>query len=239
MVNSINPKSGEQVVEIGPGKGALTRFLLEKGCRLTVVEFDRDMISFLKKKFSGYENLTIIGQDFLKLTVEDLPVKMKIIGNIPYNITTAILEKLLEFKDNIPEAVFTVQSEVAQRLTASAGTRQYGSFSLIMAAGFDIKTLFHIPPAAFKPSPAVDSTVIKIIPANRQPENFDGFKRFIRGCFKQKRKTLANSMRLGLNIPKKVSENLIVSLGKDKNVRPEQLTFDDYLNLCRLWRDLR
>jgi 16S rRNA (adenine1518-N6/adenine1519-N6)-dimethyltransferase len=238
IVNSIDPQLGEQIVEIGPGKGALTRLLLKKGCGLIAVEFDRDMISFLKTKYSRYENLKIIAQDFLKLTVEELPAKMKIIGNIPYNITTAILEKLLEFKDNISEAVFTVQSEVAQRLTASAGTRQYGSFSLIMAAGFDIKVLFHIPPTAFKPTPAVDSTVIKIVPADRQPEDFEDFKRFIRGCFKQKRKTLANSMQLGLNIPKKISENLIVSLGKDKNVRSEQLTFDDYLNLCRLWRDL-
>lgn len=237
IVNSIDPQPGEQIVEIGPGKGALTGLLLKRGCRLTAVEFDRDMISFLKTKYNGYENLKIIAQDFLKLTADELPAKMKIIGNIPYNITTAILEKLFEFKDEILQAVFTLQSEVAQRLIASPGTKQYGSFSVIMAAGFDIKVLFHIPPAAFKPVPAVDSTVIKIVPVDHQPKDFENFKSFIRGCFKQKRKTLSNSMQLGLNIPKNSSEALISASGKGKNIRPEQLTFDDYLSLYNIWRD--
>jgi 16S rRNA (adenine1518-N6/adenine1519-N6)-dimethyltransferase len=237
IVNSVDPQPGEQIVEIGPGKGALTGLLLKKGCVLTTVEFDRELIPFLKKKYSGFENLKIIAQDFLKLTADEMPAKMKIIGNIPYNITTAILEKLFDFKDKILQAVLTIQSEVAQRLTASPGTKQYGSFTVIMAAGFDIKALFHIPPSAFKPAPAVYSTVIKIVPVNHQPKDFENFKSFIRGCFKQKRKTLCNSMQLGLNIPKNSSEALISALGKEKNIRPEQLTFDDYLSLYNRWLD--
>ncbi len=237
IVRSLKPRDGEYIVEIGPGKGALTEFLLEKGCRVTVIELDRDLIAVLQSRFGDEENIEIVSGDFLTIKADELPGRMKIIGNIPYNITTAILEKMFELKSSIESVVLTVQSEVAERVTAECGIRAYGSFTVIMAAGFDIKSLFNIPPKAFKPAPEIESTVIRLTPAAREPENFENFKSFVRGCFRQKRKTLPNSMQLGLNIPKTKCEALVDALGKGKNIRPEQLTFDEYVSLYRLWQD--
>ena len=175
----------------------------------------------------------------MEISSTDLPNNFKLIGNIPYSITTVILEKLFEFKPALVRAVFTVQSEVADRLTASPGTRANGSFTMIMHAGFDIKTMFNIRPKSFKPAPEVNSKVIKLQPVNREPENFENFITFIRGCFRQKRKTLNNSMQLGLNLPKIDCEGLIDRAGIQENIRPEQLSFDDYLKLYRVWSVLK
>jgi 16S rRNA (adenine1518-N6/adenine1519-N6)-dimethyltransferase len=239
IVNSIGPQPGDNVAEIGPGRGVLTNILLENECHVSAIEFDRDMIAFLESKFGDRYNFRIIEKDFLKISSAELPENIKIIGNIPYNITTAILEKLFEFKKAISKAVFTIQSEVADRLTAAPGIRAYGSFTVIMTAGFDIRALFNISPKAFRPVPAVASTVIKLTPVDREPEDFENFKAFIRGCFKQKRKTLSNSMQLGLNLPKQDCENLIEKIGKVNNIRPEQLSFNDYVDLYNLWCDLK
>jgi len=239
IVKALDPQSNENVVEIGSGKGALTAVMVKKGCRVTAIEFDSELIPVLEHKFSDMSNFTLLAKDFLAVTSADLPSRFKLIGNIPYNITTVILEKLFEFKKAVSNAVFTVQSEVADRLTASPGTRANGSFTIIMQAGFDIKAMFRVHPRAFKPVPAVGSTVIKLKPVSREPEGFENFKTFVRGCFRQKRKTLNNSMQLGLNLPKKECESMIEQIGKQDNIRSEQLSFDDYLNLYKLWCDLR
>ena len=139
-------------------------------------------------------------------------------------------------------AVLTVQTEVAERLTARPGTRAYGSLSVIMAAGFDARALFKIRPGSFSPPPEILSTVIRlrpVAPAMTGPENFERFKFFVRGCFRHKRKTLANSMQAGLKLPKNVSEALIEKIGRLSNVRAEQLSFGDYVKLHELWQNQR
>jgi 16S rRNA (adenine1518-N6/adenine1519-N6)-dimethyltransferase len=237
IVEAIKPQPGDHVVEIGPGKGALTEHLANEECLVTAIEFDRDLIPLLTAKFSGNRNVIIIAKDFLKVSREELPDRMKFIGNLPYNISTAILEKLFEFRDAIDSAVFTVQTEVADRLTAEPKSRDYGSLTVIMAAGFDIEPLFDIGARHFRPTPAVSSSVVRLVPTDRMPGNFDAFKSFIRACFRQKRKTLCNSMQLGLNIPKYNCEDLINKAGHNDGVRPEQLSFDDYTGLYGIWRD--
>ncbi|MCD6163426.1 MAG: ribosomal RNA small subunit methyltransferase A [candidate division Zixibacteria bacterium] len=234
IVNSIDPKPEDNIVEIGSGKGALTEILLTHECQVTAIEFDRDLLPALEIKFGDLNNFTLIARNFLDIEPGDMPAKMKLIGNIPYNITTAILEKLFEFKKSVSCAVFMVQSEVADRLTASPGTRANGSFTMIMAAGFDIKILFTVKPESFKPIPRVVSKVIKLIPVSREPDNFDNFKTFVRGCFSHKRKTLANSMQMGLKLPKEYCEALITRISKHVSVRPEQLSFDNYLKLYEM-----
>jgi 16S rRNA (adenine1518-N6/adenine1519-N6)-dimethyltransferase len=236
IVRVINPQPGDHVVEIGPGKGALTEYLLREDCIVTAIEFDRDLIPILRARFGKRPNLALVAMDILKIAADDIPDRVKIIGNLPYNISTAILEKLFEFKPAIETAVFTVQAEVAQRLTADPGNRNYGSLTLIMAAGFEIVRLFDISPESFSPAPEVNSAVVRLQPIEREPEDFENFRLFIRGCFKQKRKTLANSMELGLNIPKQDCEGLIGDTGFDLKVRPEQLTFNDYVRLYQSWR---
>jgi 16S rRNA (adenine1518-N6/adenine1519-N6)-dimethyltransferase len=237
IVQALNPQPGDSIVEIGSGQGALTGHLLTTGCFVIAVEFDRDLIPILKAKFGHEKNFTIIAKDFLKINPDELPVKMKLIGNLPYNISTVILERLFEFRPAIINAVFTVQSEVADRLTTPSGNRDYGSLSVIMAAGFDIELLFEIDPESFKPVPEVMSSVIKLNPIDRMPDDFDEFKSFIRACFRQKRKTLNNSMQLGLNLPKNNSMSLINKAGFKKDIRPEQLTFDDYMKLYKTWQN--
>jgi len=236
IVQALNPQPGDNVVEIGPGQGALTEYLVNTGCLITAFEFDRDLIPILQAKFGRKNNVNIIAEDFLKVSADNLPRYMKIIGNLPYNISTVIIERLFEFRPGIETAVFTVQSEVADRLTARSGSRDYGSLSVILAAGFDIELLFEIDPESFRPVPEVMSSVIRIIPADRMPDDFDEFKFFIRACFRQKRKTLNNSMQLGLNLPKYDSMALIDRAGFKKDIRPEQLTFDDYMKLYKIWQ---
>jgi len=236
IVQALNPRPGDNVVEIGPGRGALTEYLSREGCLVTAVEFDRDLIPMLKAKFRQNNNINILAGDFLKISASELPRHMKIIGNLPFNISTVILDRLFEFRSAIETAVFTVQSEVADRLIARCGIKDYGSLSVIMAAGFDIELLFKIGPESFKPVPEVMSSVIKLIPADRMPDDFGKFRSFIRACFRQKRKTLKNSMQLGLNLPKYDSMSLIDRAGFSKDIRPEQLTFDDYMKLYRIWR---
>lgn len=235
IVKAINPQPGDHVVEIGPGTGALTEYLLHEECVVTAIEFDRDLIPILKARFGKHRNLMLVAKDILRVSIGDLPERAKIIGNLPYNISTVIMEKLFDFKPLIELAVFTVQAEVAQRVTASSGSRDYGSLTVIMNAGFDISRVFDIPAKAFNPVPQVDSSVIKLTPIQNEPEDFENFKVFIRGCFKQKRKTLVNSMQLGLNVPKTSCEALIKEAGHKDDVRAEQLSFDDYLKLYRLW----
>ncbi len=235
IVEAIDPHPGENVVEIGAGMGALTRYLLERECNVTAVEFDRDLVPMLEANFGGDKNLKIVSRDVMKITAGDLPDKAKIIGNLPYNISTALIEKLYEFESMVTLAVFTVQTEVANRLIAYPGSRDYGSFSVIMKAGFDTSHLFNISPKAFRPEPKVESSVIKLLPIDGNFDDLENFKTFIRGCFRQKRKTLANSMQIGLNIPKDVCEGLIERAGHMIDIRAEQLSFDEYMELYGLW----
>jgi 16S rRNA (adenine1518-N6/adenine1519-N6)-dimethyltransferase len=233
IVKALDSKPGEQIVEIGPGRGALTGFLLQTGCQVTAVEFDRDLVPMLKAKFKNQPHLNLIHDDFLRIAPDSLPSSFKLIGNLPYNISTVIIERLYEFKSKLVTAVFTVQTEVAERLISPPGNRDYGSLTVIMNAGFSAVELFRIPPRAFKPSPQINSSVIQLIPLNADIADFENFKTFIRGCFKHKRKTLANSMESGLNLPKQQCEDMIAGIGYDLKVRAEQLNVNDYLRLFR------
>lgn len=236
IVESLNLQAGDNVVEIGPGRGALTEYLNRYECRIMAIEFDRDLIAGLQSKFAESAGFTLLVKDALRVMPEELPSTMKIIGNLPFNIATAILERLYLFKAALETAVFTVQAEVAERLTASPESKSFGSFTLIMKSSFAIEALFNIPPDAFQPKPAVTSTVIRLQPQDNEPEDFETFKSFLRGCFKQKRKTLSNSMQIGLNLPKTICEGLIRSAGFRLDTRPEQLTLKDYNIIYNLWR---
>ena len=236
IVDSLDPKTGENIVEIGPGRGALTELLLARGCRVTAVEFDRDLIPGLESKFGKSQRFRLLGKDILKVSPEELPSTMKIIGNLPYNISTAIMERLYLYKASLMQAVFTVQMEVAERLTADIGGSSYGSFTLIIQTSFQVERLFNIAPPAFRPKPAVTSTVIRLRPQDNEPGEFEKFKLFLRGCFRQKRKTLANSMQIGLDLPKTTCEGLIGEAGFDLAIRPEQLTLENYISIYNLWR---
>jgi 16S rRNA (adenine1518-N6/adenine1519-N6)-dimethyltransferase len=237
IVDAIDPKPGDIVLEIGPGKGALTRILLEKGCHVTAIELDQQLAEYLETEFVGNPNLTLIAGDFLEIESMRFRFPLKIIGNIPYNITKEILEKLFEFEKILGCAVLTVQTEIAQKIVAAPSTKDYGLLTVIVRSSFAAQMLFGIPRKVFSPPPLVSSKTIRLIPSAQPVDSLTTFRGFLGGCFKQKRKTLVNSMQFGLMIPKSKCESLVKQAGLALEIRPEQITLDEYLILFNLWQN--
>jgi 16S rRNA (adenine1518-N6/adenine1519-N6)-dimethyltransferase len=237
IVEALEPETGESIVEIGSGKGVLTDILLQKGCQVTAIELDKRLINLLNNKYRNRPSIKILPYDFLKINPSQIPNNSKILGNIPYNITSQILDKLFKFRQMITLAVLTVQAEVAANLSASSGDKGYGKSTVLLWAGFDIESLFTIPRSAFSPPPQVTSKVVRIRPANREIEDIESFRQFIRNCFCQKTKTLANSMQMGFDLPKERCEYLIQKAELDKKIRLTAVSCNDYLNLYRIWQE--
>jgi 16S rRNA (adenine1518-N6/adenine1519-N6)-dimethyltransferase len=179
------------LVEIGPGRGALTAHLLPLCERLVVIEIDHDLIAPLRLRFPTAE---VIESDVLAadLSSFDAPV---VVGNLPYYITSPIIERVLELPQ-LKSAVFLIQREVGERIAARHGKRDYGYLSAITQLVADVELLFTVPPGAFAPPPKVDSAVIRLTPKKERPADFEAVKRFLSTCFQHKRKTLRNNLRL-------------------------------------------
>jgi len=220
------------VVEIGPGKGALTARLLDRAERLVAIEIDSAMLEHLAGKFSGNPRLTLVHADALDLDLGQWG-RAVITGNLPYYAATPIIEKTLQLGNQLPQAVFLVQKEVADRLTAAPGSRPYGYLTVRTRLSADADRLFDVHPAAFRPPPKVDSTLIRLRPHDRAAElEIDdprGFLEFAGLCFRQKRKTLRN--------------NLVGTFGKvlvdalpEASRRAEQLTLEEFAGLYRKLR---
>lgn len=192
--------SEKTVVEIGPGRGAITRKLAQKAKRLIAIELDRQLAPLLRQEYQGEEQIEILEQDVLTVDLTQLArgEKLSVIGNLPYYITSDILLHLFEHHRVIDQAVLMVQREVADRITATPGTRDYGVLSATAQMYGKVERLFTLPPGAFSPPPEVHSTVFRITMAPRFEElqaDESGFFSFVKKCFAQKRKTLANNLR--------------------------------------------
>lgn len=190
------PESVPLLLEIGPGRGALTAHLLPRCERLVAVEIDHDLIPSLKIRFPSLE---IVEADVLAVDLASFEAKV-VVGNLPYYITSPIIEKVLAL-EGLKSAVFLVQREVAERIAARHGKSDYGYLSAITQLVADVELLFAVPPTAFAPPPKVDSAVIRLTPKpaalhSGRPANFDAVKRFLGICFQHKRKTLRNNLRL-------------------------------------------
>jgi 16S rRNA (adenine1518-N6/adenine1519-N6)-dimethyltransferase len=184
------------VVEIGPGRGALTARLLARAERIIAIEIDTDLVRHLRRKFAG-ERLEVIEGDALEIDLGRWgPAVMA--GNLPYYAATRILERVTEAGDALRRGVFLVQKEVAERAAAAPGSRDYGYFSVALELFVDVERLFDVPPGAFQPPPEVDSTLLRLTPHDRTGElgisDAAGFLRFVSDCFRQKRKTLRNNL---------------------------------------------
>lgn len=198
IVDSFNISADDEVIEIGPGQGAITKYILEKTKNLTVVEFDRNNCAILKEKFPG---LNIINIDFLKYVLNPQPQirnpKLRIIGNIPYNITTEIVFKLIDERAKIKDAQLMIQEEVAQRFAAKHGSKVYGIPSVFVQVFSEPKLLFKVSKNCFYPKPKVDSRVIQF-DFTKSIENkindITFFRKFVRTAFGTRRKTLKNSL---------------------------------------------
>ncbi|HEX8963588.1 MAG TPA: 16S rRNA (adenine(1518)-N(6)/adenine(1519)-N(6))-dimethyltransferase RsmA [Rhodocyclaceae bacterium] len=227
IVDAIAPKAGERVVEIGPGLGALTQPLVERlGC-LHVVEIDRDLIARLRSAYSP-ERLIIHEGDALEFDFAGLGAGLRIVGNLPYNISTPLLFHLAGYAAQVRDMHFMLQKEVVDRMVAEPGTADYGRLSVMLQYRFDMERLFVVPPGAFNPAPQVDSAIVRLLPkplGQLRARDEAVFSQVVQAAFSQRRKMLRNTLR------GRFSEAQLESLGVAPTARAEELSVDDYVAL--------
>ncbi|HEU0197140.1 MAG TPA: 16S rRNA (adenine(1518)-N(6)/adenine(1519)-N(6))-dimethyltransferase RsmA [Nevskiaceae bacterium] len=231
ILRTIAPRAGEHLVEIGPGPGVLTRPLLASGARLDAIELDRDLVARLHDEFDGAPSrFCLHAADALRFDyttlADDGPLRL--VGNLPYNISTPLIFHLLQASDYIRDMHFMLQKEVVDRLTAAPGSRDYGRLSVAVAARAQATALFDVDPQAFTPPPKVWSSVVRITPCTPtfRVESWDAFDRVLTTAFSQRRKTLANSLR------KLLPAAVIQAAGIDPGLRAERLTPADFAHLA-------
>lgn len=236
IVDTFKPEKDDHVIEIGPGKGAITTLLLDRIQQLDVIEIDKDLVAALKTNFLN-DNLTIHEADALQIDFENFNNSgLRIIGNLPYNISTPILFHLLTFKHCIKDMMFMLQKEVVDRICASSGNKQYGRLSVILQYYFEVDSLFVIKPGAFTPSPKVDSAIVRLKPiTNPQSKLLDdeSFKVIVREAFSQRRKTIRNSLRNLLD------EKMIQEVGIAPENRAEKLSVSDFVRLANYYHHIK
>ena len=232
IARAINPVAEDNVVEIGPGQGALTRALLDSGCQLNAIEIDRDLQGLLTGIFCE-EPFTLHNADALSFDFSSLDHsgrKLRIVGNLPYNISTPLLFHLYGFSSIIEDMHFMLQKEVVERLAASPSTRDWGRLSVMTQIDHKVEYLFDVPPEAFYPRPKVQSAIVRLTPL-ADPRHTDcdraALGKFVQTAFAQRRKTLRNNLK-GI-----LSDAEIVALGLDPSVRAEALEIDNLVRLCR------
>ncbi|MCW8194460.1 16S rRNA (adenine(1518)-N(6)/adenine(1519)-N(6))-dimethyltransferase RsmA [Proteobacteria bacterium 005FR1] len=234
ILRSINPAPDDQMVEIGPGQGALTLPLLARNPNLTVVELDRDLVARLELLKQDYRGLRIhqgdaLDFDFSRLSEQ--PESLRIVGNLPYNISTPLIFHLLDYHELIRDMHFMLQKEVVERMAASPGTKSYGRLSVMVQYFCRVDELFGVPPECFHPRPKVDSAIVRLTPHRTLPwpaKNFGCFKKLVNICFQQRRKTLRNSLRLLM------STATIEALNMDVTIRPDHLAVKDFVDLANV-----
>jgi 16S rRNA (adenine1518-N6/adenine1519-N6)-dimethyltransferase len=227
IIREINPKEDNNILEIGPGKGALTEPLLKKISHISVVEIDVDMIKILNHKISP-QNISILSKDVLNINDEFFKKFNKIIGNLPYYIATEIILKLTKLYSSSSELYFMVQKEVAERITAKPSNKSFGRLSVMLQYYFDTELLFEIPPEAFSPKPKITSAFIRLIRKKRiSPKIIDKdiFEQIIKIAFSQKRKTIKNNFK---NI---LFDKDFLNLEISPKIRAETLTIDQFIKL--------
>jgi len=233
IVESLNLKKNETVLEIGPGKGALTKYLIEKSGRVIGVEIDKALCDFLRKRFSLNKNLQIINQDFLKIDFQKaiLPDrKVKVIGNLPYQITSPVLALLLANRKKTKSAVLMVQREVAQRICGQPGGKSWSPLSIAIQLYTDPEVLFKLKASSFRPVPKVDSAVIKLSflkdpKIKIEDESF--FYKLVKAAFAQRRKMVANSVASSLGWRKDLILKALSRSKIDPGTRAEYLTLGE------------
>lgn len=226
IVDAAGISSADKVIEIGPGKGILTALIAPLAGSFKAIEVDRHLHDKLKLELAGYSNTEVILRDFLDYPFAAEQGPFKIISNLPYNVSTAILEKILP-ENNWSEAVVMVQKEVADRLTAVSSTKQYGSFTVICGYYARFEKLFPVGPGCFFPKPKVDSTVLKLTNNFAAPLE-PSFIKFVRAAFSQRRKMAVNSLADSLGLEKaKVTEAFNRS-SVATTLRPENLNFEQF-----------
>ncbi|MGB0937470.1 MAG: 16S rRNA (adenine(1518)-N(6)/adenine(1519)-N(6))-dimethyltransferase RsmA [Colwellia sp.] len=237
IVDAINPEPGENLVEIGPGLGALTEPTVERAGKISVVELDRDLAKRLKEHPFLSSSLTIYETDALKFDFAALSTPenpLRIFGNLPYNISTPLIFHLLTFKDKVKDMHFMLQKEVVDRMAAGPDCKAYGRLSIMTQYQCQVMPVMEIGPEAFKPPPKVDSAIVRLTPHKeiKNPvKDLESLNTVCLAAFNQRRKTIRNSFKKLINVDE------IEKLGIDVNLRPENLTLDNYILLANYLTD--
>ena len=229
IARTIDAKPGETVVEIGPGQAALTRKMIADAGHATAIEIDRDLAAWLKETFP--ETLTLIEADALKLDWNEVhPGKaLRIVGNLPYNISSPLLFHLMTVADRVIDQHFMLQKEVVDRMVATPGSKVYGRLSVMLQYRYRMQKMFDVPPGAFTPAPKVTSSIVRMIPKKPEeilPVDWERFSEIVAAAFNQRRKTLRNALS------KLMTEEAIRQTGIDPALRAEALCVEDFVKLA-------
>jgi len=230
LVSAIRPRAEDNIVEIGPGEGVLTGPLLESGTHVSAIELDRDLAAALPRRLGLPQRLEVIQADVLEIDLAAVAgERARVVGNLPYNISTPIMFHLFNWRETIIDMHFMLQKEVVDRLVAGPGSKQYGRLSVMAAFHCRMERLFTVPPEAFRPPPKVDSAIIRMLPRQLDEKmlaRLPALEKVVRQAFGQRRKTLRNALK-GL-----LDEKQIESAGVDPTARAETLGLDQFLALA-------
>ena len=247
IVNSSDIGPDDMIIEIGPGLGTLTKYLLEKLGKVLCIEIDQKMIKILEDRFSEYDNFEVINEDILKIDLNNIIKlnkdsgqikKVKIVANLPYYITTPIIMKLLEEKLDIESIIVMIQKEVADRLIETPGGKNTGAITYTVYYYCESEKVMEVPNSSFIPEPEVTSEVIKMILRKQPPVDLKNVKvmfMIIKSAFMQRRKTLLNGLtnsKVFLN--KQEGLEILKKLNLDENVRAEELSIEDFANIAKV-----
>ena len=227
IVAAIDPKPGEAMVEIGPGSGLMTEELAARVDGLHVIEIDRDLAAGLRDRFPP-ERLIVHEADVLDFDFDSLPRPLRVVGNLPYNVSSPILFRMVDIADGLTDCVFMLQKEVVERMVAEPGTADYGRLSVMLQYRFAMAMAFKVPPGAFTPPPKVDSAVVRMVPLaadRRRARDEARFAQVVTAAFGQRRKTLRNATRTLL------ADEAFSRAGIDPGRRGETLSVEEFVSL--------
>ncbi len=238
IVRAVHPHKDDQIVEIGPGKGAITQLLADSCDNISVIELDRDLVPWLKVKFEKHPNFQLFQADalqfdFAQLIKNDCP--LRIVGNLPYNISTPLIFHLLTYSTQVRDMHFMLQKEVVKRMAAQPGDSAYGRLGIMVQYYSAVENLFEVPPTAFDPAPKVDSAIVRLVPHTQLPfvaNNIKTLETLVNVAFQQRRKTLRNSLKQLLTLEQ------LESLPVDMTLRPEDISLQEYVAISNLLGDL-
>ncbi len=237
IIRSIHPREGQSLVEIGPGQGAITEYLLENAGELDVVELDKDLIPILNLRFGMNPGFRIHQGDALKFDFKTLQKDnqpLRLVGNLPYNISTPLIFHLLDFQGLIHDMHFMLQKEVVERLAAQSGDKHYGRLGIMTQYYCRVDYLFIVNPECFSPVPKVDSAIVRLTPHKELPypcKNVKMLERVVREAFQQRRKTMRNTLK------SLISSEEMEELGIEPTLRPERVTLEQFVSIADYLND--
>ncbi len=229
IVRIINPKPVDQIIEIGPGHGAITQYLQASEANLQLIELDQDLIPILHQKFAHFENVTLHHKDALQLKLGTDKAPYKVVGNLPYNISSPLLINMLYQSTQVEQMIFMLQKEVVQRICAEPGTKLFGRLSVMLQHRFECVAHLSIPPEAFNPRPKVDSQIIQLVTkANPVEVDLSVLEKLVKQAFAMRRKTIRN------NLKKVVTIEQLEAAGIEPSQRAETIALDQFEKLALL-----